>query len=178
MPSIDAKDHPAWLSLLPNFDLDAQEDSEAILIHRGLSDFHQAVRYVHALPYGRTADRSDFRAVLTEQQGTCSTKHALLARMAQSHRASVTLLLAFYEMSEANTPGVGEVLDRHGLNAIPEAHCVLRAGEHVLDLTHPDRDPLKLPSLLHTESISPEQIGPYKVQLHRRLWQSAIHSDL
>jgi hypothetical protein len=55
----------------------------AEIIARGIPDFRAAGRYLQGLPYGRTVDRADFRAVLREGKGTCSTKHALLAALAQ-----------------------------------------------------------------------------------------------
>jgi hypothetical protein len=53
---------------------------------RGVADFRAAGRYLQHLPYGRTADRADFVAVLREGRGTCSTKHALLAALARAGR--------------------------------------------------------------------------------------------
>jgi hypothetical protein len=40
----------------------------------GITDFRAAGRYLQGLPYGKTADRADFRSVLREGKGTCSTK--------------------------------------------------------------------------------------------------------
>ncbi|MGI6128050.1 MAG: hypothetical protein ACOYEF_14125 [Planifilum sp.] len=42
-----------------------------------------AAAYIRRLPYGCNTDRGDFRRVLREGKGTCSTKHALLVRLAQ-----------------------------------------------------------------------------------------------
>lgn len=67
---------------LPNVPLQFDGPVTAALIARGISDFRAAGRYLQALPYGRTANRADFGAVLREGRGTCSTKHALLATLA------------------------------------------------------------------------------------------------
>src|SRR5690606_40077218 len=50
---------------------------------RGLTDMASAAAYIRRLPYGCNTDRGDFRRVLREGKGTCSTKHALLVRLAQ-----------------------------------------------------------------------------------------------
>jgi hypothetical protein len=72
-------------------------------------------------------------------------------------------------MTEANTPGVGRVLDGVALAAIPEAHCWLRYRSVDIDLTMPpDRPGVAAGTFLHEETITPEQIGAYKAQVHER----------
>src|SRR5215813_13450772 len=116
----------SW-SELPKAVLDdkAGEVSAEFLI-RVVADFQAAGRYLYQLPYGRNTNRADYRLVLVENRGTCSTKHALLAELAREQGLPVVLTLGIYEMHERNTPGVGVVLDRYGLLYIPEAHCYLR----------------------------------------------------
>jgi hypothetical protein len=53
--------------------------------------------------------------VLCEGRDTCSTKHALLAKLSRENGRRVALILGIYEMDEANTPGVGAVLKPNGL---------------------------------------------------------------
>jgi hypothetical protein len=81
----------------------------------------------------------------------------------------LALTLGIYEMTERNTPGVGRVLDRHGLAAIPEAHCYLtRAGERI-DVTRDVAGAEPIQAFLHEETIGADQIGEYKIDLHRRI---------
>lgn len=155
---------------LPNLPLrPAAGPLTAAVMARGLTDFRAAGHYVQRLPYGRTARRDDFEAVLREGKGTCSTKHALLAALAREQELAVTLRLGIYEMHERNTPGVGPVLARHGLASIPEAHCYLTYEAERIDITRADTDPAEpIVRFLHEEAITPAQIGDYKVALHRR----------
>jgi hypothetical protein len=109
--------------------------------------------------------------VLPERRGTCSTKHALLAALALEHDAPVELRLGIYPMDGRNTPGIENVLVRHGLDHIPEAHCYLAYRGRRIDLTGPDADTKK--TFLHEETIDPDRIGAYKVQAHQtflRTW--------
>ena len=154
---------------LPDVALRAAHEIGAELSRRGARTYRDAGRLVRDLPYGRTADRADPMLVLSEGRGTCSTKHALLARLAEEERLPVRLTLGLFEMSEANTPGVGRVLAVHGLTVIPEAHCYLTVGDSRVDVTfaaEDDREPIE--HLLHEETLRPDQIGDYKVSLHRR----------
>jgi hypothetical protein len=130
------------LLALPDFPLSEHEPLARGFLALGLRSFVDAAGYVWRLPYGRNSDRADFRLVLPEGRGTCSTRHALLAALARAHGQPVQLTLGIYEMHERNTPGVGAVLEREGLSGIPEAHCYLvvnqrRAGRFTLRVSRP-----------------------------------------
>ena len=112
-------------------------------------------------------DRSDWRLVLKEGRGTCSTKHALLADLARENLRHVVLLLGVYDMDEGNTPGVGAVLERHSLPCVPEAHCYLAHEGARVDLTREEGGAGQAEGFLHEEQIEPHQIGEYKVRAHR-----------
>ena len=128
-------EHKARITPLPDFSLESQKGSSGQFVALGIESYRAAADYVWRLPYGRNSDRSDYRLVLKENRGTCSTKHALLANLAQEHEHPVELLLGIYGMNEHNTPGVGSVLRKYGLDFVPEAHCYLSyLGERV-DLT-------------------------------------------
>src|SRR5215472_5557110 len=109
----------------------APETSESndLGVHRArVSSFRDAAHLVAALPYGRGSKRSDHLMVLFENKGTCSTKHGLLALLAQEQNLPIALYLGIYEMNGLNTPGVGPVLETNCLTAIPEAHSYLKYG--------------------------------------------------
>ena len=142
----------------------------------GLGTFADAVHHVRSLPYGRISDRSDYRLVLGEARGTCSTKHALLAALAQENLLAVSLILGIYEMTDANTPGIGEALSKHGLLSIPEAHCYLRTSYGVIDATTEGSPDGAERRFLHEETISPKDIGAHKNAVHRRVLADWLHA--
>ena len=102
----------------------------------GITDFQSAAHHVHQLPYGINTDRTDIRLVLSEGQGTCSTKHALLSQLAREQGLEVSLMIGIFKMTASNTPGVGPVLAKYGLSYLPEAHCYLMFQGRRVDLTH------------------------------------------
>lgn len=158
---------------LPDVPLQPAGQITTDFIARGVTDFRAAGRYLHHLPYGRNTDRSDFRLVLSEGRGTCSTKHALLAELAREQNLPIVLTLGIYEMHERNTPGVGITLDRYGLPYIPEAHCYLRYEGARIDITRSGAEPTEpIDRFLSEEAIVPAQIGNYKVQFHQRFLRS------
>ncbi|MDZ7728144.1 MAG: transglutaminase domain-containing protein [Dehalococcoidia bacterium] len=157
------------VAALPDFEIVTDGAASALARATGCTTFRETARQVWNLPYGRNSNRADPLLVLTEGRGTCSTKHAYLAALAREAGVPLELVLGIYMMSEANTPGVGPVLDRHSLEAIPEAHCYLRVDGERIDLTHP---PDALPgepidTFLHEEPVEPHQVGDYKQRFHR-----------
>jgi hypothetical protein len=152
---------------LPNFPLDAGRPLGREFAALGLCGYRDAARHVHSLPYGRNSDRSDWRLILKEGRGTCSTKHALLAELAGENGRHVALVLGIYEMDEGNTPGIGTVLERHGLPCVPEAHCYLTHEGTRVDLTREAGEAEQIEGFLHEEEIKPRQIGEYKVKAHK-----------
>jgi hypothetical protein len=136
----------------------------------GVGDFRAAAAYVHQIPYGRNIDRTDALVVMREGRGTCSTKHALLRRLAQEQELRIGLMLGIYEMNSRNTPGVANVLEKYRLESLPEAHCYLRSGQNRIDVTRvtATSPAERITRLIYEEEISPDQIGNYKASLHRR----------
>jgi hypothetical protein len=145
-------------------------DISAAFIRSGSLDYRAAARLVSRLPYGRNTTISDPLIVMRENRGTCSTKHALLRRLATEQGLDVALVLGIYEMHERNTPGVGPILQKYALVVLPEAHCYLRYSEKRIDVTreigsHP---PEAIAQFLYEEDIGAEQIADYKATLHRQ----------
>jgi hypothetical protein len=159
---------------LPAVRLRTGGPTTAAFIEQGVSRFRDAGRFVAALPYRRNSNRSDHLAVLRESKGTCSSKHSLLALLAQEQSLPIALCIGIYEMDGLNTPGVGSVLEAHGLTSIPEAHCYLKRGTQRIDVTvagaNVAKEPIK--RFFVEVEISPEQVGSYKLQLHQEFMQS------
>ncbi|MCH2196623.1 hypothetical protein [Kordia sp.] len=159
-----------------NFSLPQNGPLSSLMIIEGISDFKAAIAYVNELPYGRTSDRSEYRLIIPEQKGTCSTKHAFLKQLAiESQQKAVQLFIGIYEMNEANTKGVGSVLNHYQLNYIPEAHTYLKIEGNVVDITRSTTNKtLFLNSLIIEQEILPHQIADYKVQWHQNLLKQWI----
>jgi hypothetical protein len=78
-------------------------------------------------------------------------------------------------MSEANTPGIGQVLRSHSLEFIPEAHCYLVHDDLRIDLTHPGTSGVCTLAFEEEHPLAPEEIGERKLSIHRaKLAQWAI----
>jgi hypothetical protein len=151
----------------------------AAFIQADARDYQAAARYINRLPYGRNSSRTDPLIVLNEARGTCSTKHALLRRLATEQELEIALVIGIYAMNGRNTPGAGAVLEKHRLASIPEAHCYLRDRGIRIDVTRAiEGAPAEaIARFIHEEDIAPESIGDYKIALHRRFMQQWIDAN-
>lgn len=144
----------------------------------GVMTTRDAARLIWRLSYGRSSDPENHLLVLSEGRGTCSGKHAILAMLAVELGLPVELILTFYEMNEMNTPGVGAVLEAHGLCSILEAHCLLRYKGDYFDFTGlPGKDPSEPKRFVHSEVITPAQVCSYKLERHRRFLQEWLEQS-
>jgi len=154
--------------MFPNKKIQGKGKISTEFLKLNISDFLSACQYAQKLPYGRTSQPADYLLVLREHCGTCSSKHALLAKLAEEIGLPLDLTLGIYRMTEANTPGVGRILANHRMEFIPEAHCYLTYQGERFDFTKeidPEQEPIS--KFLKEETISPEQIGAYKTEFHK-----------
>jgi len=118
---------PMTGSIYPEFDIQATGVVSGAMRQSGLHTFGAAMDWVRRLPYGRNTDKEAPLALFSERRGTCSTKHALLKRLAAEHRYDdIRLYIGIFEMNAVNTPAVASTLQAHNLACIPEAHCYLK----------------------------------------------------
>lgn len=135
----------------------------------GIECWSLLLNHIQKLRYGRNANRHDFSLVLSEEKGTCSSKHALLKKIADENKIpNVQLFLGIYKMNGKNTPKIGSCLKENGLSYLPEAHCYLRIQEVLMDFTTVaaafntiEKD------LLEEKEITPDQVAEYKVEYHQ-----------
>lgn len=143
----------------------------------GIHSFDEAIRYIKNLPYRRNKNKEDLLIVLTDQYGTCSTKHALLKQLAvENGWDDVHLYLGIFLMTAANTPKIAAVLDEYQLTGIPEAHNYLKVGGIIVDATNPcstEKD--FIDNLMGETKIQPNQISTYKVAFHKDFLAHWLH---
>lgn len=131
--------------------------------------FEELIVKVKNLPYGRNANRYDFSLVLSENKGTCSSKHAFLKDFADKNEIeNVKLYIGIFKMNEVNTPKLGDLLSKNYIKYIPEAHCYLKINQIPVDATTSDSfyDKIKQ-DILEEIEILPNQVSHFKVEYHK-----------
>ncbi len=124
-------------------------------------NFETLIEKVKNIPYGRNANRYDFSLVLSENKGTCSSKHAFLKDFADNNRIqNVKLYIGIFKMNEANTPKLGNLLSNNNIEYIPEAHCYLKINQIPIDVTSVDSfyDKIKQ-DIVEEIEITPNQVS-------------------
>ena len=137
------------------------------------------VEYIRRIPYGRSSVRGDLALVISENKGTCSSKHALLKQVADENNIpDVKLILGIYKMNKLNTPGIGTTLDKSKLEYIPEAHCYLMIKDQRVDYTNVNSNIQKVEKDLLSElEIEPDQITDFKVKYHQKFLSDWLEKE-
>jgi hypothetical protein len=153
----------------PDFEIKSKGQISKEFIDRDILTFNQASIFVRQLAYGRNADKNNLASVFIDNCGTCSTKHALLKKLADENNfEKVKLIVGLFQMNKKNTPEISETLQKNQLEYIPEAHCYLKFEDQIIDLTKINSKPTDfLDDLIEEIEISPEQITDYKVNYHK-----------
>jgi len=149
--------------------LTASDSTTQLLLELGINDWESAKSYVQHLPYGRNKNRSDLSLVIKEKQGTCSSKHAFLKKVADHNQIQgISLMLCLYKMNMYNTPGIGTLIKDKGLEYLPEAHCFIIDNRKSIDLTSSEADITTIVTdIIEELEIEPYEINHFKVNYHK-----------
>lgn len=150
---------------LLNFPITSTGKLSQKLLKLGIADFHTAIHYLKALPYGRISNSRNLELLITEQRGTHSLKHAFLAQLARENQMSaIKLVLCSFNMSPENTEAVGRVLNHYGIGSIPEITSLLKYKDTIFDIT--TQDQLPRAEIISEIEIAPQQISIFKKRYH------------
>ncbi|NEQ46186.1 MAG: hypothetical protein F6K00_22660 [Leptolyngbya sp. SIOISBB] len=125
--------HP--INVLPNVTLHAHGVVSEKFLQRGLKTFHDACCWTRDLPYGANSNSEDSLILFEEGCGTCTTKHGVIARLAQEHDLPIHKNLGFYRLNDDIVTGVNPILASYDLDFIPQIHCFLVYENCRVDLT-------------------------------------------
>ena len=159
--------------------LQSNDDLTLQLKNKGITTWNALTEYIMNLPYGRTTNRTDLSLVLTEQKGTCSSKHAFLKQVADLNALpNIKLILGMYKMNTINTPKIGNVLTENRIDFIPEAHCYLSIDGERKDFTSRNSDFKRLKNdILLEQDIESFQAAQFKVDFHKAYIKTWIKSE-
>ena len=75
-----------------NYTLTSKDKLTQLAKNKGINTWNELTTYVKSLPYGRNNNRFEFGLVFSEGKGTCSSKHALLKKIADLMGVEATTL--------------------------------------------------------------------------------------
>ena len=123
----------------------------------GINRFIDACRYVHILSYGYNTNRDDLMILFKENRGTCTTKHAVIATLAEELDLPVKKNIGIYAMTEDIVTDTNKILAKYSLPYVPMVHCFLVYGEYRVDLSDGNKNGKKrsIEDFLFTRQVEP-----------------------
>ncbi|WP_417608847.1 hypothetical protein [Owenweeksia hongkongensis] len=153
---------------IPNLSIDPKAGQlSAILYSKEITSLQNLLDWLLGLPYGRNSDRTDYTLILKENKGTCSTKHALVRAVAiENNWPDVNLYIGFFFMDSNIYPRLKDILEKAGLEGIPEAHTFLVIDGNYVDVTSKS-SPIEEGMIIDEMDIDPVGIGDLKESIHK-----------
>ena len=144
-------------AILPDADISGSGVISNEFLRRGITRFKDACRYVHQLPYGYNSERDDLLILFKEGRGSCTTKHAVVATLAEELGLPIVKNIGIYGMTEDLVTGTNDILDQYNLPYVPMVHCFLVFQDYRVDLTEGNDNGKDRPvdRFLHTETVIP-----------------------
>jgi hypothetical protein len=123
----------------------------------GIITFKDACNYVHDIDYGSNTNYEDRMILFKENKGTCTSKHAVIAGLAQELNFPLFKHVCVYKFTEEITTGVNEILKQYEIPYVPMVHCFLVYENYRFDLTEGNRNGKKTPinECIHSEKVDP-----------------------
>lgn len=145
-------------------------------LNLGVDNFIDACRYVHELPYGYNSDRDDLMILFKENKGTCTTKHAVIATLAEEMNLPIEKHLGIYAMTEEIVTGTNKILVKYDLPYVPMIHCFLAYGNYRIDLSEGNDNGKNRPidDFLFTQRIAPNISAKDEYLLYRNALKDHI----
>ena len=123
----------------------------------GLKTFKKACDYVHNIEYGYNTNYDDKLIFFKEKKGTCTSKHAVIAGLAEELNIPLSKHVGIYKFTEEISTGANEILKKYSIPYVPMAHCFLVYKNFRFDLTEDNCNGknTSLEKFIHEEKVEP-----------------------
>ncbi|MFW9829738.1 MAG: hypothetical protein ACFFEY_19345 [Candidatus Thorarchaeota archaeon] len=122
-------------SNLPEVEIVPNGEISKKFLNLGIKSFRAACEYVHGKEYGYNTDYEDKMIFFKENKGTCTTKHATIAGLAEELNIPLYKHVGVYKFTEVISRGANKILRKYGVPYIPMVHCFLVYKDFRFDLT-------------------------------------------
>ncbi|HUW91296.1 MAG TPA: hypothetical protein VMV43_12355 [Candidatus Nanopelagicaceae bacterium] len=143
---------------LPDAEIKPVGELSIKFLDLGIKTFREACDYVHKIDYGYNTNYEDKMIFFKEKRGSCTTKHAVIAGLAQELNIPLYKHVCVYKFTEEITTGVNEILKKYEIPYVPKVHCFLVYDKYKFDLTEGNYNGKKKPI---NEYIHSERVDPY-----------------
>lgn len=142
---------------LPDAELKPLGELSNRFLDLGIATFREACNYVHDIDYGSNTNYEDKMILFKEKKGTCTTKHAVIAGLAQELNIPLFKHVCVYKLTEEITTGVKNILQQYEIPYVPMVHCFLVYENYQFDLTEGNHNGKKtaINECIHSERVDP-----------------------
>lgn len=119
----------------------------------GIKSFKDACVYVHNVEYGYNSNYDDNMIFFKENKGSCTSKHATIAGLAEELDIPLYKYVCVYKFTEEITIGAKKILKKYNIPYVPMVHCFLVYEKYRFDLTEGNYNGKKQPIDEHIFSI-------------------------
>jgi hypothetical protein len=143
-----------------------------------IHSFKEACLYVHNLPYGYNSDKDDELILFKENKGSCTTKHGVIAKLAEELEIPLYKKVGIYKLTEEITEGAERIMEKYAVPFIPMIHCFLVFEDYRFDLTEGNNNGKKtsIEEFIHDEKVIPFISRKDEYMLFRKVLEDKIMS--
>jgi hypothetical protein len=142
---------------LPNATIKPSGKMSQKFLELGIKSFKEACEYIHNVEYGYNTNYDDDMILFKENKGTCTTKHAVIASLAEELTIPLFKYVGIYKFTEEISTGANEILKKYNIPYAPMVHCFLVYNKYRFDLTEGNNNGKKtsLEEFIHIEKVEP-----------------------
>ena len=152
---------------LPDSEIKPVGEMSEMFLKLNITSFKEACIYVHKMPYGINTNSNDKMILFKDNCGTCSTKHGVIATLAEELKIPLYKYSCVYKYTEEITTGVNEILKKYEVPYIPMGHCFLVYEKYSFDLTEGNNNGKKISidEYIHAEKVEPfiSNVNEYRI---------------
>ncbi|MFW9923209.1 MAG: hypothetical protein ACFFDW_07995 [Candidatus Thorarchaeota archaeon] len=145
------------LDKLPDKEISSQKELSKKFLSLGINRFKEACLYVHNLSYGYNSDLDDKMILFKENKGSCTTKHGVIAGLAEELAIPLYKKVGIYKLTEEITKNADTILIKYEIPFVPMIHCFLVYDKYRFDLTEGNNNGKKtsIEEFIHEEKVVP-----------------------
>lgn len=161
---------------LPDAVIKPVGDISKKFLEMGITSFKEACKYVHDIDYGYNSNYDDKMIFFKENMGTCTTKHAVIAGLAEELNIPLSKHVGIYKLTEEISTDTNGILKKYNVPYVPMAHCFLVYKDMRFDLTEGNCNGknTSIEEFIHEEEVDPFITRKDEYLLYKRVLKEKV----
>jgi hypothetical protein len=142
---------------LPDAEIRSKGELSQRFLKLGIKTFKKACNYVHNIEYGYNTNYDDKFILFKEKKGSCTSKHAVIAGLAEELKIPLFKHVGVYKFTEEISTDTEEILKKYEIPYVPMIHCFLVYRDNQFDLTEGNCNGknTSIEEFIHEEKVDP-----------------------